>query len=345
MYHILVKTIPHNLSIFLSHIVEHSILWNKKTSLEEFFFRSTGYTSFTHTRFEVQNNISKHDIVQKLLWNIDQDVYEYEKKILKKELSIYQKDEWAIILSQIYGYADFDIYQDTDFNTVAMYHKTYYKPENIVLYDENRKVIGEQPCLKEASSTKLDLSTLKHYFQSSVNKNRVYILSADTWKNVIFMYFLCNLFNYNYTKKKRYELWEYDFKSYSGGMTMKDIYFRWPPIDEYIVTKEFFSGFKSAFIEKIKEWYHNKPLAYWILYNKQIVTDEAISSFIEHLNYNDIISIMTKPLEQFDDSLKAKWDRANEFQQYTQQSTISFDDFSKLHSDYIHQIELLKKAP
>ena len=344
MYYVLVKTLPEKLSTFIPHIIEHCVLWNKDIALEEFFFRTFGFTWITCTSFEVQDKISKEDCLQRLFLKIDPKIYEYENGVIKKELGIYDTDdEWFTVLSQIYWHYDTELYKDTEYADIARYHEKYYILDNIVFFDEDWKVIDLHHNLTVASPSKLDMTTLRHNFQFATNKKRVFTLSSHTWENVVFMYFVCNLFNYYHVKKKRYELWEYDFTKYSWGMSMLDIYFRGPALDEHIVPKDFFEAFKAAFIEKMRDWYHNKPLSYWILYNKMIVSDEDVKSFINWLDYGDIVKVITKPIQAYTGSLEERYERANAFQERIGQPPMVFSDFSVMYEKYLKDIDALKK--
>jgi hypothetical protein len=94
-----------------------------------------------YTRFEFDEWIKYEDMLEVLFQPIEKNTLIYEHKVLKEELSepsYIQKIYERVIKKFIDPDLTTNHYKSVSLDDVKDYHKKYYKPENLIIVDDEK---------------------------------------------------------------------------------------------------------------------------------------------------------------------------------------------------------------
>jgi predicted Zn-dependent peptidase len=105
-----------------------------------------GVTNTDYTYFEFDKWIKYNDAIKKLTKKITKESFLYEKDIIKQELEYVSYDQ-RIYEYVVRKYLDsvfcMNKYEKVSWEDVENYHNKYYKSENMLVVDEEFKVLKQ----------------------------------------------------------------------------------------------------------------------------------------------------------------------------------------------------------
>ena len=244
----------------ISHAVEHCAgFFNRKINAFFDLSRSLDWEiTIDYTSFGADKWIKYEKMLEVLFHPIEKKTLDYERKVLKEELSdpTYGQEISEKILKK---FVDPELstnrYKSVTLKEVRDYHKKYYKPENIIVVDEdkNYKVIFKwfNPPKKKPQK----LEKIKEKFKYRKDKYIVYVLkhyNAEQYRKLFLSYdlIIAYLFYINRLNNQRYYQQENYFfqNSYACSIVIEDA-------DFSKLDKEFFEKWKKYYLNILRCWY------------------------------------------------------------------------------------------
>lgn len=249
------------------HIVEHCI-WKKYPFTHEWFFRDklpfTKEITWEFTSIVSDIWISVETVINMLKQDIDTEVYNYEKKILKEECKNMHQ-WWLIYESMIKKITNKNIeingWKINNYKEVEKYYKKYYSQDNIIIYDDNVGIYDE-------FNLEFLWKDILNYFQSLVWKSRniFHKFVFDDVKFYMFWYEWLDFVNYwnlvftriifdsFCTYFMRYKEWIYFYESATFDSFDKYIWVTVPQYDYTSLNENFFNEAKLYIKSILETW-------------------------------------------------------------------------------------------
>ncbi len=271
---IYIRTPLVNKSKIIPHTVEHcagNIVW-EIPDFFDFQWWISWWVSTDFTYFEFDKWVKYEDMMKYLFQPIKKKSVDYEHKVLKEELwdSEYSQKLYEKILKK---FIDPEIstnqYKSVSWEDVKKYHKKYYKPENVIVVDEEKdyKVIFKWFNPEKKKYKKLEKRKEKFRFKN--NKYIAYILkqyNGEDYRKMFFSYRLLNYYLYlinRLTNQEYFHQYNYFFEdTYACIALVEDK--NYSKLDQ-----EFFEWWKKYFLNVLKYWYYKEDFFlneyfYWI---------------------------------------------------------------------------------
>ena len=262
-----------NKSKMIPHLVEHCI-WHSVLILEDFFEFSywlDGVISTDYTYFEYDKWVDYQEAIKRLTINITEEVFLYERDIIKQELEDvgYDKKIYEYVVRKyLDSYFFMNKFEIVSFGKIEDYHKKYYTPENMIVVDDDFKIIKEW--FKAGNINKSQTNkTLKDSLVFENDKYLVYIWKKTDWTWYWEMYFSFRVLCFFWTYSQRWQKWEYYYlEPYFYEYKDNCIVITWD-YDYSQLDEKFFELWKKYIINMFKSWYFKERFflnkyIYWI---------------------------------------------------------------------------------
>lgn len=252
-----------NDSNIIPHTVEHcvgNVSW-KKTDFFDYYRGLYWEVKSEYTCLELDRWIKYDYFLQKMLQPIEKDTVIYERKVLKEELSdptYIQKIYEKVIQKFVNPKLTTNRYKAVSLDDLKDYHKKYYKPENLIVVDEEKdyKIIFEWFIPKEKKNKKLEKKEGKFKFEG--NEYLVCVFSHYNGTQYWTSFFSYRLLNcYCYYINRLHKQWYYNQENYFFQYADSCIIML-ENLDYSGFTQEFFEQWKKYFINILKHWYYQE---------------------------------------------------------------------------------------
>lgn len=263
----LIYTPLSNNSQSIPHVVEHC-LWKSYPFTHDWFFKQKLFFSkeiiWEITSVSSDIWISVDEIIKFLTQNIQEDVFNYEKKVLEKECNdIHQW--WLIYESMIQKIVNKKImindYKLCNFNEIEGYHKKYYTNENLLILDDNVWINDEfnvkfvwPTILKRFQNFVWKWKRFYHNFTfDDIQFHIFWYESFDftTYRNLVFSWIIFDVYC---TYFMRYKRWQYYYESTTFDFFNRYIWITIPKIDYTELTEDFFNQAKLYIKSILQTW-------------------------------------------------------------------------------------------
>lgn len=297
-----VKTPRKNNNKYIPHLLEHCILHSN--NLQDFFkqqLRIYASTASWYTEFEFDKEYLK-PLQKKFNTPISIETFQLQSKIIKQELN------WASFWQKVY----IDTYRKISWNKklisnkvdnwvtlkdIKKYQKNYYKPENMILVDDENEIIkfwGMEKTIK--FDPIIEFNPKIEYKQTN--------FQWDTYDNIYtkydtpydallldFFYDLINDYIYYKTEKK----WKYRYDS--SDISLTDEYMILNFEEKYLpkkIEKGFIENYKIYYKKWIINWKNRTYIPIIALFTNQYISKDKHINFIENIDFELIKNILSK---------------------------------------------------
>ena len=296
-----IKTPRYKDNKYVPHLVEHCIL--QTNNIQDFFdvqLPIYASTNTWYTKFEFDKEYLK--LFQKTLGkDISKENYELQEKIIKKEL------KWASFWQKFYidtlrkislnkNLVSNSIQYWITLKDINDYKNKYYKPENMVLVNDNNEIIDFWWAEKWMNSDpeislKWNIEYKKTKFKWDYSDN--IFVKYKTPYDIIILDFFCDLIC-DYTYYLDTNKWKYRYDYSDISLTDKYIILSFE--EWYLpkkLNKEFFEKYKNYFKKWIENWKNREYIPIIALFTNQYISAKQHINFIEQLEYNLINNLLS----------------------------------------------------
>jgi len=293
---IYIRTPLVNKSKMIPHLVEHCI-WHSVLNLDDFFefsYWMDGVINTDYSYFEFDKRINYEDAIEKLTKQITKESFLYEKDIIKQELKDLSYNQ-RIYEYVVRKYLDSDFfmnkYEKVFWNDVKDYHEKYYVSGNMIVMDDDFKVIKQW--FKMEKSNNVDQKISKYLLNFEDDKYLTFIWKKTDWTWYWEMYFFFRILCFYWAYSQRWGKGEYYylepyFYEYEDNCIVLIWDYDYSQLDE-----KFFEGWKKYIIDMFEAWYFKEKFFlneyfYWISKTRKEViqryknfTREEFKKFLE----------------------------------------------------------------
>lgn len=283
------------------HIVEHVVDIPSKVSYNFFFdsiFDNTANIIDSYTKYTYNTNHKPKDLIQKICNPLSKGRYLKEIKAFKEEYKAnhqtYVPWLWLRISQYLYG-KNFiwDWWDIPSFQECIDYHKTWYKRENIIISNDDDKIIYKGKNIITKTSIGIDEIV---YHTIPKDKQKVYCIcfsyTSSTQHRLAF--FIKELLQEYIRYYQRYEKAIYFYDDVEFILTQKHCVVSFNKKFNKLPTEWFFKEFQKYLIKNVSTTYDGYRKIVDTIYGIKPLSDKAYKTRIASLQHSDIIKIIKK---------------------------------------------------
>ena len=287
---------------YIPHLLEHCILHSN--NLQDFFKQQLpiyASTASWYTEFEFDKEYLK-PLQKKFNTPISIETFQLQSKIIKQELN------WASFWQKVY----IDTYKKISWNKklisnkvdnwvtlkdIKKYQKNYYKPENMILVDDENEIIklwGTEKTIK--FDPIIEFNPKIEYKQTNFQwdtYDNIYT-KYDTPYDALLLDFFYDLIN-DYIYYKTEEKWKYRYDS--SDISLTDEYMILNFEQKYLpkkIEKDFFDNYRIYYKKWILNWKNRTYIPIIALFTNQYISKDKQINFIENIDFELIKNILSK---------------------------------------------------
>lgn len=289
-----------------AHLLEHILIRNFSLSEINYFdyiIDISAATYYGYTTYQVPDQLDEQKILAYLTSDFTKEVFEIERKALKKELEETNQDfiskiTWKITKKLYNPYFLSRTIKKPSFEELQEYHRRWYNINNIIITDKNDEYIHVGKNFKKLiiSGKNKDYNPMIKHISVQHNTHNIncFTLQYDSWKDNRLWFFIYDLLKNFNIYQARYWRWNYyyediDFLHIHNHIII--VYSEW--FDDNI-TPEFFNAYKKYYLKEFQKSYDTFWRVIDMMYDNKTTTIKEAKEFIKWLSFPLISNLLKK---------------------------------------------------